>query len=831
MLPRHDERATPSPVSLVAEALTTEVPSASDVPHLAHESKPEPPAADRAPDGPVEAIARGIAPPPREYPRTRRVLPPHAPGRVDRPASILVIAALVLVAVWTVAVVGGELAGRQESGVVASPSEVVASTAPSPSSGVPAIVGPSAVPTVVTPQSPISEVRELAVAPDGSAWLATRGGVVRWDVAGGTATLYGQGNGLPTTDTTRVEVGPDGTVWASGPGWVGRYDGSWTVFTKFGATTPLPDLGDIAAGPDGALWVGATDATSYTPVLLRYDGAWRSYELPEAVNAGPWAQRLIVRADRVVWAGSWDRLFRFDDGRWATYTRADTGLPRFPALAAIAGDGSVWANLEAEGCVAAAGGGATCATPAAGVARLRDGTWTVYSASDGLPANDATVLVAPDGVAWAFGGGRLSRFDDGAWTTTTASLPADARLAAVDSQRTLWFDTPSGTDFLTYDGSTVTRRVLPVIVVPSLLPELELTAVSGPTVTRSAIGTITWQVYEGMTGVEWWRMTGTPHGPLAMAGPDLRWISAPGSLAGTMLPAEAWGLTSLGDEVVAHGPAVTRLRWDGSRWREVDDRGPTGLTGFVEQLVRGPRGTIATGGETIWFAADGLHFTASAQGPDKQAGEAARRAAGAPEACPEVGGGSWPLPGAFGPAVATKDGFVVLASALVSGGNQRPLCSPLLWSSSDGRTWTLVSGRSPFGDGAIVQAVASRDGRHVAVGQVGADPSAWVSDDGISWRRTRLERPEPCGPVGGIETCSALMGGVQVAEEGWLAWSLDGAAWSSRDGAAWSQIEGWPGIRGGYGGPNLALGGGYILATGSLPGPWHEAIAIGTISP
>jgi hypothetical protein len=111
--------------------------------------------------------------------------------------------------------------------------------------------------------------------------------------------------------------------------------------------------------------------------------------------------------------------------------------------------------------------------------------------------------------------------------------------------------------------------------------------------------------------------------------------------------------------------------------------------------------------------------------------------------------------------------------------------------------------------------------------------ATWVSDDGLTWERLpTLERATPCGMIDGVSTCmTELLATVNASEEGWMILSWDGAGWTSRDGLTWEPLRGWPGIRGGYGPPALAFGGGVIIASGSLPGPWREVVVVGTIEP
>ena len=189
--------------------------------------------------------------------------------------------------------------------------------------------------------------------------------------------------------------------------------------------------------------------------------------------------------------------------------------------------------------------------------------------------------------------------------------------------------------------------------------------------------------------------------------------------------------------------------------------------------------------------------------------------------------------GSLGPVFATDAGFVALTAANPANWNNSPLCEPVVWFSEDGSTWTLVSRDSPFGKGAVVQDVASRGGRHVAVGAVGTTGGAvWVSDDGLAWERLpTLEWPEPCQETDCVAANFGLMGDVAADESGWMMVGWDGAAWTSADGRTWQPLRGWPEIRGGYMSPSLSLGPGTIVASGSLPGPWHQVVVVGTIQP
>lgn len=770
-----------------------------------------------APAGLAGAIGAAVAAMPGERrPRWSFLAPPVGRAPAFRLAWVVALVGLLMAAAVSAFLVGSELLRCSAELTVVPPSTVVPipSAAPLPS------VAPMALPAFVSTR-PLDRVNDLAFAADGSLWLATGAGVVHWDVAKGSATLYDQHNALPTTDVIRVAVAPDGTVWA-GQNWLAHFDGSWTAYSKQGDLGGLEVagvLGGMAVGADGRVWVAAS--TSSGSKLLRFDGAWTAIEVPESVsgNASPWGFWLKVAPDGAVWASVDSGLAAFDGATWTSYTTAITDLPRSPWLAGIAPDGSVWVGVPAEGCVATTADSVTCTTPPVGVARFDGARWTVYSTADGLADGDANPFVGPDGTVWVTYGplpDTVSRFAGGRWVTGQVPELDGASALAVAPDGALWFDSTDG--LLRYDGTAVTRHLLPTVETGRDLPPLELIAESGPTVTRSALGTITLRVYEASPEHYFWGMVGTAHGPVVLDGPDLRWLSSDGTWAGTTLPIEGWRVTAAGDDLIVLGwGRAVRLSWDGTRWAPGDALELPGSLDFVYQVATGPRGTVVAGGTSVAWSTDGLHFAEAVRGPVVTA----------------------PGPGAtggelvkIGPVFATQDGFV----ALTPTDNADSGFEPKVWFSADGSTWDLVGSASPFGEGAYVREVASRSGRHVAVGWErlsgsSQEPEAlWVSDDGLTWERLpALERPVPCDSA-----CAESVGmlvRVAAAESGWMILARDGAAWTSSDGRTWEQLRGWPGVHGVWSSPSLALDPGTIVASGRFPDPWRDVVVVGTIEP
>ena len=236
-----------------------------------------------------------------------------------------------------------------------------------------------------------------------------------------------------------------------------------------------------------------------------------------------------------------------------------------------------------------------------------------------------------------------------------------------------------------------------------------------------------------------------------------------------------------------------RLSWDGDRWVPTDRLDLPAALDSVSGFATGSRGTVAVGLDgALACSTDGVHFAMATRPPD---------------------GITEPYT-----VLATRDGFV----ALVGSRDGASLREALAWFSGDGSTWELAAAASPFGAGSHVTSIASRDGRHVAVGPSGV----WVSDDGLRWERV--------APASDIDAAT-----VAVGPAGWLATGLDGSAWTSADGRAWEELRGWPGLteHGGFDVPQaVAFGPGVVVVRGRLPTPGAqdpgiEAVAVGTIEP
>jgi ligand-binding sensor domain-containing protein len=234
----------------------------------------------------------------------------------------------------------------------------------------------------------VNDVQGLAFAPDGALWAATSGGAVRWDLAAGSYTQYtvadglasDTGQGLAATYATGVALAPDGSIWFATLGGVShRLGTTWTSYTTANGLVSNA-VQSIAVTAEGQVWVGTIDGASRFA-----DGTWTTY-LP-----GVRAWKVAVAPDGAVWGanqGAGVSRYSPADDAWISYTEAD-GVPLQGVTALAVGPaGDVWVYENWEGVYRLA----AAATPGAG-----DKQWQKVWEHTALVCS---LAVAPDGTPW-----------------------------------------------------------------------------------------------------------------------------------------------------------------------------------------------------------------------------------------------------------------------------------------------------------------------------------------------------------------------------------------------------------------------------------------------
>ncbi|HTB12509.1 MAG TPA: two-component regulator propeller domain-containing protein [Bryobacteraceae bacterium] len=278
--------------------------------------------------------------------------------------------------------------------------------------------------TAVTRSLPDLKINCLLADKDGTVWIGTDNGIVRW-------------NG---TEITRDSVPPllqharafamiqdhDANIWFGTSHGLCRLNekGLSTLSTEFNESVTA-----LFEDREGNLWAGGDNGIE----RLR-DSVFASYSVPEGLppeNNGP------VFADdrnRIWFAPESGGLYSLRDGKVSPFTAA--GLDKDVVYSIAGRPGELWIGRQRGGLtqIVASGESFTART---------------YTTADGLAQNTVfAVSVGRDGTVWAgtLNGG-VSRFHDRRFSTiTTAEGLASDTVSSIleDSSGTMWFATPSG---------------------------------------------------------------------------------------------------------------------------------------------------------------------------------------------------------------------------------------------------------------------------------------------------------------------------------------------------------------------------------------------------
>ncbi len=275
--------------------------------------------------------------------------------------------------------------------------------------------------------------------PGGVWWFCTARGVSRYD-----PTAAGQGrkpfrnytaqDGLVAGQIHAVTQTRDGRMWfgsARGDGF-SQFDGE--KFLTFAPHGMFGGIFKMTAAPDGVLWVGTGDG------LVRFDGT--NLVNPARELGLTWADSPALAPDGSIWMGGGDLgLTRYDPaaektgGRKLRSFTANDGLVNGNVYSTHRVDGNLW--IATEG----------------GVSRFDGANFVNFTTVDGLAANHVlTIISTPDGAIW-FGtrDAGISRYDPGSFAhfntadgLVSPNSPAPFRVAGAGASvaapdGSLWF--------------------------------------------------------------------------------------------------------------------------------------------------------------------------------------------------------------------------------------------------------------------------------------------------------------------------------------------------------------------------------------------------------
>src|SRR5579862_1502923 len=155
----------------------------------------------------------------------------------------------------------------------------------------------------------LQAVRRLAQTPDGYLWLATRGGLVRFDGSRFSTFLAGSVPGLESSTTQDLLVDPDGSLWvATLGGGISHYQqGTFRSYTTREGL-PSDDVQSLYRDTRGVLWAGTRDGKIARLARGRFEKV--SMAIPASAITG-----FVETADQSLWIATFGNgVFRLRDG-------------------------------------------------------------------------------------------------------------------------------------------------------------------------------------------------------------------------------------------------------------------------------------------------------------------------------------------------------------------------------------------------------------------------------------------------------------------------------------------------------------------------------------
>ncbi len=245
---------------------------------------------------------------------------------------------------------------------------------------------------------------------------------------------------------------------------------------------------------------------------------------------------------------------------------------------------------------------------------------------------------------------------------------------------------------------------------------------------------------------------------------------------------------------------------DGNDWRRLVSPAtdPDLSQSSMRAATAGGPGLVAVGGDKAWYSVDGSDWSAAVV-PALPEEVLAR-----PEAQRYVE--------MFGVTAAGNDLVAWgLAEVPLADNSDETIVVPLLWASSDGRTWVSVV------DSLMdrVTAVASGPAGFIAAGEAGPDDAVWFSADGRVWERVAGDAFSSRSVNDDGEPVKLMLKSAAATSAGYVVVGGDGlclspcpdqetAIWASVDGRSWSRVPSDDLFSGGWANSAVAWGSRFV---------------------
>ncbi len=280
------------------------------------------------------------------------------------------------------------------------------------------------------------DVRSIAIGADDALWLGTRLGVSRY-LAGEIPEwrTFTDVDGLVDNDISTIAVEADGTLWfgTNGSG-VSRciYDSGFTC-QNYTVDHGLASnyIQDIAISIDDSVWFGTADsgASHYQPST---SPTWQTFTTATGLADND-VRTIALGEDNVIWFGTSQGLSRYlpgDNPEWQTFNDEFVNPSVFTII--IEPSNKIWIGTMT---------GLYYYRPA------QNPDWQRFFIADGLTNNDVRALaIGNDGTIWAGTHNGISRYLGGPpiFQTYRGLLTGEVYAVEAVNDETIWFGTRNG---------------------------------------------------------------------------------------------------------------------------------------------------------------------------------------------------------------------------------------------------------------------------------------------------------------------------------------------------------------------------------------------------
>ncbi|MDB4303311.1 T9SS type A sorting domain-containing protein [Desulfosarcina sp.] len=249
---------------------------------------------------------------------------------------------------------------------------------------------------------PRNWVHEIAIDQNNDKWIATWGGLVKFDDINWDLFRHGWLGG----SVNSFGLGFDNDIWITSGSGISIYDfENWNYITSDNSPLLTDDVREIATDPDGAKWL-ATDSGIY-----KIDGTnWIYYNDPSLPSCD--IRKIESDNQGNIWATTQSEgVVKFNGVGWEVFNTSNSDLPdNYIGDITIQEDGTVWMGFFS------------------GIVKY-DGEFTIYDESNaGFPLQTIMSIEADKlGNIWASNWGNLIKFNGSDWSYYScydSTLPA-----------------------------------------------------------------------------------------------------------------------------------------------------------------------------------------------------------------------------------------------------------------------------------------------------------------------------------------------------------------------------------------------------------------------